>query len=211
MSSRVAALPGFVLVSLAVMAQSTPAQEQVRERTRPDRLRAQDVIVAIDGLSLSGCREDVQLVERELRSATPADPLRVEILRGGPRSEVLMTAPLDPAAATGNDATFMGGAASSQSLLAGLELATMSEALGSYFGTSTGALVVQAPLRPDRASGRAALDLAGGDVLLEIDGRAVTSSAQAWQSLTARSAGERVQVVVQRAGKRLSLDTRMPQ
>lgn len=193
MQSRMAALAGIAIVLWAGGALA-------QDRAGRDRLRANDVIVAIDGLSLTGCREDVALVARGLQAATAEDPLRVEIVRGGERSSVLMTAPL----------AREGPAQPAPRVLEGFELATLSRTLGSYFGAEAGVLVVHAPLRPDGASGRAALDLADGDVLLAIDGVDLRSSAQAWQLLGARVPGDRVQLVVLRSGQRMTLDTRMP-
>jgi len=56
---------------------------------------------------------------------------------------------------------FMGGAHGS---VAGMELATLTPQLGTYFGTDKGVLVLRAPKN-------ATFNLQDGDVILSIDGR----------------------------------------
>ncbi len=60
--------------------------------------------------------------------------------------------------------------------LAGMELATLSDRLGSYFGAKSGVLVV-------RAGEVACFKLQDGDVIVAIDGREPTSAAHATRIL----------------------------
>lgn len=76
-----------------------------------------------------------------------------------------------------------------------LELAPLNPDLGSYFGTTEGVLVVRAGERSD-------LGLKGGDVLLSIDRRAVTSPAAAMRILRSYEPGESIQFEVLRNRQR---------
>lgn len=76
-----------------------------------------------------------------------------------------------------------------------LELAPLNPDLGSYFGTTDGVLVV-------RAGERSSLGLKGGDVLLAIDGRAVTSPAAALRVLRSYEPGEAIRFEVLRNRQR---------
>ncbi len=83
-----------------------------------------------------------------------------------------------------------------------LELAPLNPDLGSYFGTTDGVLVV-------RAGERSSLGLKGGDVLLAIDGRAVTSPAAALRILRSYESGEAVRFEVQRNRQRQVVNATM--
>ena len=67
----------------------------------------------------------------------------------------------------------------------GIEFATLSEKLGSYFGVKTGVLVV-------RAGDNAAFKLQDGDVILAIDGRDASSAQHAGRILRSYSPGEKL-------------------
>lgn len=84
------------------------------------------------------------------------------------------------------------------SRFADLELAPLNPELGSYFGSSEGVLVVRAGERSD-------LGLKGGDVLLSIDGRKVTSPAAALRILRSYEAGETLKIEVLRNKQRQTL------
>ncbi len=75
---------------------------------------------------------------------------------------------------------------------AGMEFATLSERLGSYFGVKSGVLVVRA----GPADGP--WKLQDGDVILSIDGRTPTSAAHAGRILRSYTPGEKVKLRVQR-------------
>jgi len=83
-----------------------------------------------------------------------------------------------------------------------LELAPINPDLGSYFGTTEGVLVV-------RAGERSSLGLKGGDVLLAIDGRTVTSPAAALRILRSYEAGEAVKFQVMRNRQRQEVTATM--
>jgi len=79
-----------------------------------------------------------------------------------------------------------------------LELAPINPELGTYFGTTEGVLVI-------RAGERSNLGLKGGDVLLTIDGRKVTSPATAMRILRSYEAGDAVRLEVLRNRQRQTL------
>jgi S1-C subfamily serine protease len=81
---------------------------------------------------------------------------------------------------------------------ADLELAPINPELGSYFGATEGVLVV-------RAGEQATLGLKGGDVLLTIDGRKVTTPAGAMRILRSYERGETIRIEVLRNRQRLTL------
>lgn len=81
---------------------------------------------------------------------------------------------------------------------ADLELTPINPELGSYFGATEGVLVV-------RAGERGNLGLKGGDVLLAIDGRKVTTPAAAMRILGSYEGGETVRLEVLRNRQRQTL------
>lgn len=85
---------------------------------------------------------------------------------------------------------------------AGPELATLTPALGKYFGTDKGVLVVAA---------RDSLKLQDGDVLQAIGGRAVTDEAQAYRILRSYAPGETVPLTVLRERKTVKLEAVVPE
>lgn len=120
------------------------------------------------------------------QSGNPTPPLPEPIV---PRVQPLE--PLAPAAQTGS-ASF-----------GGMELATVSDRLGDYFGVSSGVLVV-------RAGGASPSMLQDGDVILAIDGRVPTDAQHAARILRSYQAGERVRLRVQRDRRTVELDTTAP-
>jgi S1-C subfamily serine protease len=82
--------------------------------------------------------------------------------------------------------------------LRGLELAPVNPQLGSYFGTTDGVLVVDAP-------DPSPLGLKAGDVVLAVDGRDVSSPRQLMRVLSSYEPGEALKLVVMRQKKRITL------
>jgi predicted metalloprotease with PDZ domain len=79
-----------------------------------------------------------------------------------------------------------------------IELAPVNPQLGSYFGTTEGVLVVDVP-------DPAPFGLKAGDVVLGVDGRAVSSPRQLMRVLSSYEPGEALQVEVMRQKKRVTL------
>jgi len=87
--------------------------------------------------------------------------------------------------------------------LASLELVRVNPALGEYFGTTEGLLVVETP----EDSG---LGLRAGDVILGIGGRRPTSPAHALRILSTYDAGESVSFDIMRSRRRTTVAGRIP-
>ena len=85
----------------------------------------------------------------------------------------------------------------------GIEFATLSEKLGSYFGVKSGVLVV-------RAGNNAAFKLQDGDVILSIDGRTPADAQHAGRILRSYSPGEKLTIRVQRDRKAQNLEITVP-
>jgi S1-C subfamily serine protease len=85
--------------------------------------------------------------------------------------------------------------------LADLELTNLTPALGRYFGTDKGVLVVHA---------NGALKLQDGDVLRAIGGRVPSDETHALRILGSYAPGEAVKLDVLRDRKSLSLETVLP-
>jgi S1-C subfamily serine protease len=77
----------------------------------------------------------------------------------------------------------------------GLELATVNAGLGEYFGAKSGALVLEVP-------SDSTIQLKAGDVIVAIDGRAVTSEEQARRILRSYAEGETAKIEVMRQKKK---------
>jgi predicted metalloprotease with PDZ domain len=86
--------------------------------------------------------------------------------------------------------------------LGGLELATLTPRLGSYFGAKGGVLVVRA--------GSPALKLEDGDVIQSVDGREPASAAHATRILRSYRPGEKLSVKVLRDRKPQTLEVTLP-
>lgn len=85
-----------------------------------------------------------------------------------------------------------------------IELVSVDESLGRYFGTSEGLLVVKAP---DDAS----LQLQSGDVILSIDGREPRSPSRAMRILRSYEAGEGIDIDIMRERQRMTISATVPE
>jgi S1-C subfamily serine protease len=79
-----------------------------------------------------------------------------------------------------------------------LELAPLNADLGQYFGTSEGVLVIDAPKE-------SSLGLKGGDVILSVDGRKVSSPSSLHRILRSYDAGESFKFDIMRNKSRLTV------
>lgn len=85
-----------------------------------------------------------------------------------------------------------------------MELVELNPELGAYFGTSDGILVVRAPEGDD-------FKLAGGDVILSIDGREPTSPAHALRIVRSYEPGETMRIEIMRDRRRETLSVTVPE
>ena len=84
-----------------------------------------------------------------------------------------------------------------------MQLVTLTPALGKYFGTDKGLLVVRGPES-------AALGLRDGDVILDIGGREPTTPEHAMRILGSFEAGEPLKITIMREQRRQTLDVKIP-
>ncbi len=180
-------------------------------------IREGDVLVTLDGRDLTQDASPGRALVTQMRQVTPDRPLRVELLREGRRMALQVTPRSGPAAGAADRLVPQrngSGARVSQPFpatgvelpglrLGGMEFATLSDRLGSYFGVSAGVLVV-------RAGPGAPFTLQDGDVILSIDGRTPTSAQHAARILRSYQPGEKVKLRVQRDRNAMDLDTTAP-
>jgi len=84
-----------------------------------------------------------------------------------------------------------------------MELVSLTDQLGSYFGTSEGLLVVRAPENEE-------LKLVDGDVIISIDGRKPRSVAHAMRILASYQGGEELSLEIMRDKRRETVDIDVP-
>jgi membrane-associated protease RseP (regulator of RpoE activity) len=188
-------------------------------------LKTGDVIVAVDGKSLTGAGSDAsrELV-RLMRSTDPGTIVSVDYLRAGKRETAkVKTAKAEPAmvrmlrerdalpmvqgvgplfeqfAVPPFDVFFDAGPA-----FRSLELVSVTPKLGQYFGTDKGLLVVRAPSSPQYG-------LEEGDVLLSIEGRAPENPGHAFRILRSYEPGEQIKLQVLRNRKRMDVAAQIPE
>ncbi len=85
-----------------------------------------------------------------------------------------------------------------------MELTSLDEELGRYFGASEGLLVVRAPRDED-------IGLASGDVILSIDGRKPTSPSHALRIMRSYEEGESMDVEIMRDKRRRTVKVTIPE
>jgi hypothetical protein len=178
-------------------------------------VRAGDLIVAVNGKDVRGLRPARQVVAL-LRGVRPGDEVHLRVLRGGKTRDFTVVAQpfgggfvfarqfadmprLPPLKALAD----WGGPQIIRGPVADMELARLTPALGRYFGTDIGVLVVRAP--PGGALG-----LQGGDVILSIGGRKPIDSSHAIRILASYDPGEKITLQVLRLHRRISIATTMP-
>jgi hypothetical protein len=148
-------------------------------------IHAGDLIVAINGTEVKS-EHSPSSIYRLMRNVEPNSKVKIRVLRAGKPLDFDVTArpvenawgipgmPSLPEMPFDGLNGFMGGGAHGS--VAGMELATLTPQLGTYFGTDTGVLVLRAPKN-------ATFNLQDGDVILSIDGREPTSGSHATRIL----------------------------
>jgi S1-C subfamily serine protease len=147
---------------------------------------------------------------QEIEVAPRAAP-RVMALRGAPANGVRFGAGgpggpgalLPPGVMDFEASRYADGRWERAAPLAGMELATLSERLGGYFGTKQGVLVV-------RAGNSDAYKLQDGDVILSVDGREPNNASHATRILRSYQRGEKLQLKVMRERRTVTLDVTLP-
>jgi C-terminal processing protease CtpA/Prc len=176
-------------------------------------IHAGDVIVAINGMDVKS-EHSSSSVAHLMRNVEPNSKVKIRVLRAGKPLDFEVTArpvenawgipgmPSLPEMPFDGLSGFMGGGAHGS--VAGMELATLTPQLGTYFGTDKGVLVLRAPKN-------ATFNLQDGDVILSIDGREPTSGSHATRILASYQAGEKVKLEVMRQKKKLTVEAMVPE
>lgn len=184
-------------------------------------LKSGDVIVAVNGSDLTGKDRrapSAGLLER-LQTVQPGDKVVLDVLERGKRRSVSVLArrarwwsPGDfdfafsgPANVPGNWKDFDAWSAMFGASRAwrSMQLVALTPALGAYFGTDHGILVVRAP----NAEG---LRLRDGDVILDIGGRQPKTPEHAMRILASYAPGETLQMTIMRQKHRRTLQFALP-
>src|SRR5690606_6174567 len=158
-------------------------------------VRIDDVIVGIDGRELGtpGGRPSRVLIER-LSDVEPGAVVMLDVDRAGaPRTVSVETRARDDRAVSFEAPRIqvLRNLFQPAGRWSSMELVTLTPALGAYFGTDRGLLVVRAP---DGAE----LMLADGDVILDIGGREPNSPEHAMRILGTFEPGETVELTIMR-------------
>ena len=179
-------------------------------------LKANDVILSFGGKELRGQEghSPQQVLSALMFDANAVEPITVEYRRDGKLEKTRVVPKIFPIFLSGSfDHGFDGFSEKLRELnpamrhrdLSGFgsaELLDLSPALGKYFGTDKGLLVVHAP-----SDGR--LKLQDGDVILDIDGRVPSSGSHALQILSSYRAGEKLKIHIMRQQKHVELPIEM--
>jgi predicted metalloprotease with PDZ domain len=183
-----------------------------------------DIIVGLNGAPISGPNAPREVVEY-MANVKPDTKISVKVLRDGKPKEFQVTARASYAdfftAFNGPGPVWIGAGPNGPrppgpqvlefrnggdgGVFEGMELAELSPALGEYFGTSKGVLVVRVPHDGDF------LKLQDGDVILSIDGRVPENGAHATRILRSYQPGEKVQLKIMRQKKSLDLEGTLPE
>lgn len=198
-------------------------------------VRVGDIIVAVNGASISG-RDTARQVVEHMRDLPPNAPVELRVMRGGKAQQLELTtrpafAVAFASSLAGEGGPTIAGVAPAPPALpaspasgavvavppfanlpyfqaltaetAGMELTTLTPALGKYFGTEDGVLVIRAPADD-------AFRLQDGDVILSIDGRKPRNGTHATRILSSYQPGERITLRIMRQKKPMSLAITLP-
>ena len=202
--------------------------ERVHEGTPAARagFKAGDVVVEFDGERVRSTRQFTRLVQE----TPPNQPVRATVVRDGARQTFSVTPELGRA--VGDPSSEIRALADGHSRYAtpfpnstdwsappaiawfvqpqvrlGASIGVLGEQLASYFGVKQGVLVESV----DAGSPAADAGLKAGDVITEIDGRAVSEPAQVTDAVRTAQPGASVDLQVVRDKKPLTLKATLPQ
>lgn len=213
--------PPHVLIGLQLESSKGEPGARVREVSpggpaEEAGVRTGDLIVAVNGADIKGRDPALRVIE-QLHGVKPGDKVDLRVSRDGKVRNVTLTA-----RPSMNDAFFAGrirlphievqnfkglsgwdGPVIIGGPVADMELAKLTPALGRYFGTDSGVLVVRAPPK-------GALGLQDGDVIQSIDGRKPVDSSHVVRILGSYDPGEKITLKVVRQHREISFATTVP-
>ena len=185
-------------------------------------IRAGDVITSINGESMTAdsANEATEKLMDFMKGVEEGDELDIEYLRNG-RSETVALAPrpMENVFAF----SFEGGEFDMPNVhvapnvkrfqnfvwmshddgFGDMELVTLTERLGEYFGTADGLLIVRAPENEE-------MKLEDGDVILSIDGREPNSVSHAMRILGSYQEGEQLKIEIMRDKRKRTIEIEIP-
>ncbi len=174
-----------------------------------------DIIIAIDAAALTGSEvsSPSEVLIGQMAHVSPGDVVVLTIVRGDEERDIEVEArPFAEQYFRGRIAPFPQGGFRAGPLLpqpfnftiplgrwADMELVELTPALGAYFGTDEGILVLSAPSDD-------ALELQDGDVIIEIGGRKPASTEHAMRILGSFEPGETLELTIMRNQRRQTLE-----
>jgi hypothetical protein len=182
-----------------------------------------DTIVAVEGAELADTsssnfggarRSPSELLLAQMANVDPGEEVELRILRAGDYRDVMVrTRDVEPGQFFGAPPpnfsfSFPGpstwkGMFDRSSLWADMQLAALTPALGAYFGTDKGLLVLRGP-------GNDALGLRDVDVILDIGGREPNGPEHALRILASFERGETLRIAIMREQRRQVLELQIP-
>jgi C-terminal processing protease CtpA/Prc len=183
-------------------------------------LKIGDTVTEIDGARLTtgaGKQSPTELLLAQMANVDPGESVKLHVLNeaGAERDVTVKTRPMstnvwiNPPTPPGvpNAFSFSGPGNfwffNSNNPWSQMQLVELTPALGNYFGTTKGLLVVRAPED-------AALLLKDGDVILDIGGREPTSPEHAMRILGSFQRGEPLKITIMRNKSKQTLDVKLP-
>jgi S1-C subfamily serine protease len=182
-----------------------------------------DVIVALNGEATTGPDAPRAVVQR-MAAVKPDAKVTVKVMRDGKPKEFTVTARAGMvdffSAFDGPGPVWIPGGPNQDrqqfemrpapggavgAIFEGMELADLSPALGQYFGTAQGVLVVRVPRDGEF------LKLQDGDVILSIDGRVPENGSHATRILRSYQPGEKIRLKIMRQKKSMDLEGKLPE
>lgn len=187
-------------------------------------LRADDVLIAIDDVSLTAESMSAanERLLRFMRTVKPRQELRLTYLRGndvldaGLVADAVDPGMLPPDFPYRQDLERLGRRFSDEFIeplqfrwrhygtFAGMELVALTPELGRYFGTDEGLLVVRAPTNDD-------VDLEDGDVIQRIGARVPSDAGHAMRILRSYEPGEELVITIMRQQRKREVRLVLPE
>jgi S1-C subfamily serine protease len=177
-----------------------------------------DVIVGLNGAQISGPNASRQVVDR-MSTIKPDAKVSVKVMRDGkpmefrvtPRASVVEFFPgfsgpgFSGPQPVQNFELRRDDGSGVAAVFEGMELADLTPALGEYFGTAQGVLVIRVPHDGE------ILKLQDGDVIISIDGRVPENGSHATRILRSYQPGEKIRLKIMRHKKPLELEGTLPE